>query len=348
MAIIVDGIEKSIIDRTMPELVKEFKNIDDDYLSHFLELLSKLGVDLFEVNKLTIDKIRKLPSSFKYIYEIEANEDLEYLKKYDFKYIVLNYKDALEFTEQSRDKLRKHNIILKIDINDLDNLYMDENNRIFHMYNIACLTINNVDKINFINGFNKLIKDIKTNFSVLVSFSASNIYHMATAIIVDASVEGADVITTAFNSSKCAAMEQVILALKVLKDAKVIGDLKLINELTRIYEKITRNKIYCMKPILGEDIFKYESGIHADGIAKNPRNYEPFNPEDIGAHRKLYIGKHSGKKALMVKFKELNLNYDSIDMDAFLDYIREKSINMKRNVFDNEIVEMYNNINKSC
>ncbi|WP_010237214.1 homocitrate synthase/isopropylmalate synthase family protein [Clostridium arbusti] len=345
MAIIVNGSEKSIIDRTMPELVKELGNIDNNYAAYFLELLAKIGVDLFEIDRTTINTIKKLPLSLKYIYRIKANEDLQYLNKYDFKYIVLEYREALEINMQFKDNLKGHNIVLEIDINDLDNLYMDRDNKIFDMYNIICLRINNVNKINFY-GFDKLIKDVKTNFSVLVDFCASNTYYMATAISINACTEGADMITTAFNSNRYAAMEEVILALKVMKEAKVFGNLKLMNELTRTYERITKKQVYCMKPILGEDIFKYESGIHADGIAKNPRNYEPFNPEDIGAHRKLYIGKHSGKKALMVKFKELHLNYNYIDMDKFLDCIREKSIEMKRNVLDNEIIEMYNSINR--
>lgn len=340
MAIIVNEVEKNIIDRTIPELVRKFENFDNEDITYFLELLSKVGVDLFEIDKAAIDKINRLPLRLDYIYRVENIEDLQYLNKYSFKYVVLGYKIASEINEKFQDKLRESNIILEIDIEDLDKLYMDENNKIFCRYNIACVRISNVDKIDFL-GRDDLIKDIKANFSVFVDFSASNKYYMATSIAIDACVEGSDFITTEFNSKNYAAMEEVILALKVIKKAKICGDLQLISELTKVYEKIAGKKLYSMKPILGEDIFKYESGIHADGIAKNPKNYEPFSPEFIGAHRKLYIGKHSGKRALMVKFEELKLDYNNIDMDLFLNDIREKSIEMKRNVLDEEIVKMY-------
>ncbi|AGK98247.1 homocitrate synthase/isopropylmalate synthase family protein [Clostridium pasteurianum] len=340
MAIIVNEVKKNIIDRTIPELVKKFTNLSNEDAACFLELLAKVGVDLFEIDKATIDKIDKLPIHLEYIYRIKAVKDIECLNRYNFKYVVLDYRTALGCSEEFKDKLKENWIILQIDIKDLDKLYMDENNKIFYIYKICCLRINDVNRMDF-EGRDKLIKDIKANFSVLVDFCASNKYYMATSIIIDACIEGSDFITTEFNSKNYASMEEVILALKVIKNGEVCGDLKLISELTNIYEKITGKKIYSMKPILGEDIFKYESGIHADGIAKNPKNYEPFNPELIGAHRKLYIGKHSGKRALIVKFKELKLDYSNIDMDLFLENVREKSIEMKRNVLDEEIVKMY-------
>lgn len=62
------------------------------------------------------------------------------------------------------------------------------------------------------------------------------------------------------------------------------------------------------KSIVGEQIFYHESGIHADGVLKDPLNYEPFAPELVGAQREIVIGKHSGKKALAHKLTQLGLS----------------------------------------
>nr|Q00852.1 RecName: Full=Homocitrate synthase, omega subunit [Clostridium pasteurianum]AAT37649.1 homocitrate synthase [Clostridium pasteurianum] len=349
MAVVMDGVKKNIIDRTIPNLVKKFQNFNNDDIAYFLKLLHETGIDLFEINRDSMDKIKKFPLNLDYIYRIENIEDYNYLNNYNFKYIILNYKTIYRFLledEKIQKNLKEHNIILEIDIEDLDELYLSEDNKIFCIFNIVCLRINNLSKLDFIDEDFR-IKDLKSKFNVLVDFCASNKYNMATAIIINAFLNGSDIITTEFNSNDYAAMEEVIIALKSIRNIEIRGDLKLISKLTRIYEKITSERVYSMKPILGEDIFKYESGIHADGIAKNPKNYEPFNPELIGTNRKLYIGKHSGKAALVVKFKELNLNCNNIDMNLFLQDIREKSIQEKRNVLDNEIIEMYKEYNKS-
>lgn len=349
MSIIMNGIKKIIVDRTIPELVKKSQNPNNEDIALFLELLGKLGGDLFEINRESMDKIKEFPSNLDYIYRIGHIEDFQYLSKHNFKYIIINYKIILESLLKERilqENLKEYNIILEIDSEDLDSLYFEESNKIFCIFNIVSLRINNLSKLDF-NNKDNLIGNLKSKFGVLIDFCANNKYYMATAIIINACLDGSDMITTEFNSNNYAAMEEVVMALKSIKNVGICGELKLIGELTRIYEKITGKKVYSMKPILGEDIFKYESGIHADGIAKNPKNYEPFNPELIGAHRKLYIGKHSGKAALIVKFKELNLDYSNINMNLFLESVREKSIQEKRNVLDEEIITMYEEYNKS-
>jgi homocitrate synthase NifV len=47
------------------------------------------------------------------------------------------------------------------------------------------------------------------------------------------------------------------------------------------------------KPIIGKRLFYVESGIHADGVLKLPKCYEPFPPEIIGQTRKIVLGKES-------------------------------------------------------
>ncbi len=69
------------------------------------------------------------------------------------------------------------------------------------------------------------------------------------------------------------------------------------------YEKITYCKLPNNKPVIGKDVFKYESGVHVAGIQKNPATYEPFKPELVGLERKLALGKHSGKNSIIFKIE---------------------------------------------
>ena len=48
------------------------------------------------------------------------------------------------------------------------------------------------------------------------------------------------------------------------------------------------------KAIVGKYAFSHESGIHTHGVLRDPRTYEPFQPELVGNSRRLTIGKQSG------------------------------------------------------
>ncbi len=89
-------------------------------------------------------------------------------------------------------------------------------------------------------------------------------------------------------------------------------------------------------------IFKYESGIHADGIDKNPITYEPYDPKEVGQNRKMIIGKHSGSKSIISKLIELNLDYRKIDIQSVLEKIRNISIQNRGEVMDEELIHMLN------
>lgn len=52
------------------------------------------------------------------------------------------------------------------------------------------------------------------------------------------------------------------------------------------------------KPLLGENVFAHESGIHVHGVLRQPEIYEAYSPEKIGQTRLLSIGGSSGRLAV--------------------------------------------------
>ena len=342
MSVIIEHNKKLIIDRTLPEIIKRSEKVHENVIKNFLVLLKEIGVDLIEINKSALDKIENFPKDLDYIYSVEDISDLYFFNKYKFKYIAVDYERAVTFNKDILNRLKDRKIILEVDIKILDKLLSGENNKIFNELNISCLRIKGIVKYN-LSGWSRLIENIKTCFSTDVDFCPDNKFYMATAIGMEACADGADFITGAFNGQiyGYAALEEIVLGLKVIKKGEVSGNLKLVAELAKVYAQLTGEKVYCMKAVIGEDIFKYESGIHVDGIAKNPYTYEPYNPYDIGEKRTMYIGKHSGKKAVMLRLKELNIDYEGSNENNFLNKIREVSVKLKRNIFDEELIQLY-------
>ena len=83
-----------------------------------------------------------------------------------------------------------------------------------------------------------------------------------------------------------------------------------------------------------------------DDYIKNPKNYEAFDPREVGLERQIVIGKHSGKAAIINKFMEYNINLTEDEANMMLEAVRALSIRAKRILFDKELVQLYNDIKK--
>lgn len=51
-------------------------------------------------------------------------------------------------------------------------------------------------------------------------------------------------------------------------------------------------------PVIGDEVFACETGIHLDGLLKDPALYEPFPPDLVGAARRWRIGRTTGRGAV--------------------------------------------------
>src|SRR4029077_1955222 len=48
------------------------------------------------------------------------------------------------------------------------------------------------------------------------------------------------------------------------------------------------------KPVVGYNVFRHESGVHVDGMLKDPSTYESICPKPLGRTHEFLLGKHSG------------------------------------------------------
>lgn len=135
-----------------------------------------------------------------------------------------------------------------------------------------------------------------------------------------------------------AALEELLAALNVLAGAHYrLGGLP---GLRRSYERLAGRDLGRFRPVTGSEIFAFESGIYADGILKNPLNYEPFAPESVGLRRRLVIGKYSGREAVRCKLGQLGIRADERQLAAINRAIRKESIRRCRSLNDHEITRL--------
>ena len=181
-----------------------------------------------------------------------------------------------------------------------------------------------------------------------IEMHTHNDFGMATANAIAGIVGGANHIGVTVNGlgerAGNAAMEEVIMALKFVYGYETDIDTTKFREISKYVSQASGRQLPDWKAIVGTNMFRHESGIHADGAMKNPKNYEAFDPSEVGLERQIVIGKHSGKAAIINKFKEYEIELTNIEAENMLELVRQTSVRMKRNLFDKELVEIYKDL----
>lgn len=344
MAVLINKKPCLIIDRTLTELSKIKKQFTEEEVLIFCRLLKKIGVDLIEINGKIMKKIAVLAPDIEFIMQLESEDDLElYSLQESVKFCVLTVgENLLKEFKQKKNKFKDCKIILECKGNTIDQFEELIEDKYFKFNNINYLRIQGLSRY-MAAHWQTLIQKITKKSDIGIDICPENEYCLATSIALDlpGTITGISFISASFNGiGGYAPLEELLMAAKVIKGYEISADFSLLQSLKRKFEDLVGETIANDKPVIGKNIFKYESGIHADGIEKNSMTYEPYQPEMVGLERKLVIGKHSGKKAVICKLKELKITYDEKDIPEILNKIKKMSIILKREISDHELANL--------
>ncbi len=126
-----------------------------------------------------------------------------------------------------------------------------------------------------------------------------------------------------------AALEEVVMPLESIYNIDTGIDTTQLYDLSKIVERLSGVPIPQNKPIVGENAFSHESGIHTAGILRDSSTFEPgiMTPEMVGHERRLVIGKHAGKHGVKKELKEAG--FDPTDEELLEITKRVKSMGGK-------------------
>jgi isopropylmalate/homocitrate/citramalate synthase len=122
-----------------------------------------------------------------------------------------------------------------------------------------------------------------------------------------------------------ASFEEVAMALECLYGVSTGLKTERLYELSRLVEELSGIPLAANKALVGYNSFSHEAGIHTHGILAHTLTYEPVQPEILGRHRQMILGKHTGRAALVEKLKERHATADDPTLAALLDRIKRKS-----------------------
>ena len=104
-------------------------------------------------------------------------------------------------------------------------------------------------------------------------------------------------------------------------------------------EKVSGFFLAPNKPITGQNAFSHKSGVHTNGILKDPRTYEPFDPSLLGRERKIVIDKYTGKSAVASRLEEYEIEVSPAELEVIVTRIKNIGDERKQ-LFDADIIEI--------
>jgi 2-isopropylmalate synthase len=137
-----------------------------------------------------------------------------------------------------------------------------------------------------------------------------------------------------------ASLEEIVMALRTRFDLHQLAVGLEATELyptSRLLEKITGLSVPANKPIVGQNAFAHEAGIHVAGVLKNAATYEIMNPREVGRlTNTLVLGKHSGRNHLVRRLDELGVISAVDDLDGLFAEFK-KLADRKKEITDDDL-----------
>ena len=190
----------------------------------------------------------------------------------------------------------------------------------------------------------RLIDDVEGSDKVTWSAHCHNDLGLAVANSLSAVVNGVRQVECTVNGigerAGNTSLEEVVMALKTRRSVFHLDTnvrTEQIYPTSRLLSQVTGIAVPLNKPIVGDNAFAHEAGIHQDGVLKQKLTYEIMKPETIGiSGNRLVMGKHSGRHAFGERLKRLGFTLVKDEVNRAFERFKQLA-DKKKEVFDEDI-----------
>jgi len=203
-------------------------------------------------------------------------------------------------------------------------------------------------------GFAQLVRAIKERVRKPVEVHCHNDFGLAVANTISGVAEGAEVIHTTVNAigerMGNASLEQTVMALQLLYGVGSGIKLDKLRGLSKLVEQVTGQKVPVNAPIVGDNVFKTESGIISGWWSRveaqdMPLEIFPFVPELVGHERvEILLGKKSGRDSIYYVAKKLGLTIPESAVEEILQKVKTTSEANKRALAQEEFLQIVRSV----
>lgn len=124
-------------------------------------------------------------------------------------------------------------------------------------------------------------------------------------------------------------------------------DIKKIYNTSKLVEKISKIPISPLKPVVGDFVFKRESGVTVAQVISYPPSVEPYSPELLGREREVLLSKKSGKRSVEYKLEKMNVRTTPEQVDEILSQVKNMGVQKKGILTEDEFRKIVNAVVKA-
>ncbi len=223
---------------------------------------------------------------------------------------------------------------------------------VFRTAAAAGATIINVpDTVGVISpsGMKSLITRIARDVDCPIDVHCHNDFGLAVANTIAAVEAGASQVQVTVNGlgerAGNADLSQTVMIMEAIYGIKTGIHKERLVETSRLISRFSGFGIPPTQPVVGENVFSHESGIHSHGVIKNSATFEPgiMTPEMVGHRRRLTLGKHVGRHAVNQMLSDVRVNPSDAELDVIVEKVKAIANKGKR-VTDADLYEIADSV----
>jgi isopropylmalate/homocitrate/citramalate synthase len=188
-----------------------------------------------------------------------------------------------------------------------------------------------------------LVEQVRGWVDVPIHWHGHNDFGLATAAAVAAVNAGATWIHGTINGmgerAGNASLPEVALALAALYGVETNLRLDRAREVSQRIRELAGNGVEPWKPLVGETLFRRESGAVASQF-HDPPSIEPYAADLVAAERTLVLGKKSGLDSIRIKCAELGLDVPAEQHAELLARVKQLGAEKRGLVTDEELRQL--------
>ena len=213
--------------------------------------------------------------------------------------------------------------------------------------NAGATIINIPDTVGVISpsGMKTLIARIARNVDCPLDVHCHNDFGLAVANTIAAVEAGVSQVQVTINGlgerAGNADLAQTVMILESIYRIKTGIKKERLVETSRLVSRFSGISIPPTQPVVGENVFSHESGIHSHGVIKCTDTFEPgiMTPEMVGHHRRLTLGKHVGRHAVRQMLNDTHIDPSDAQLDIIVEKVKAIANRGKR-VTDADLYEI--------
>lgn len=179
-----------------------------------------------------------------------------------------------------------------------------------------------------------LIGELKKSIKIPLAVHCHNDFGMAVANTLAGITAGATIPHVTVNGlgerAGNADMEQTVLGCKLIYGIRLGIRTKNLYRVSKVVERLTGINVMPNFPIVGENAFAHEAGVHVHGVLAKAATYECITPEMVGAKRRLVLGKLIGSHGIRERLGTIGIKVNAQQLKEITKKVKDLGDKGKR------------------